>query len=325
MAKEKSKAISPEVRGLFARIEKQADEYENAFDNLNKFFRDAERIRRENEELIIKHNDLVERNITLCQRLEKIETYINLRLQNVFQEIIKHLEVTVIKKINAKTNATLKDFEERAERAIGLIEGSTGIIQLAENLKELSKELEQKIFSVDERIAIIDNRIDGKFEELNQRDEELKKVNENFNFLKTQIEELLQETNQKISASINDSHQKLETMFNNMFNDTSFNLENRIKNTIVEVKNSQIIINQKIRNTDDKIDNFTEIAKKLELHLRELKESTQEVALLKLRVEEVHDDLMYEIESIIASSGNINNRARKRTPGFEITNHEIQT
>jgi hypothetical protein len=304
---EKSKAISPELSGLFSKIERQAEEYENAFNELNKFHRDAERLWRENEELMQKHNELFEKSIELYERLEKIESYINLRLKNVIEEIIKHLEVTVIDRNIAKTNEAIKDFEVKAEKAIGLIEGSDGIVKIVESVRLLAKELDQKVLDVDERIAMIDHKIDSKVEDFNQKGEDLSKASESFHNLKTQIEELMNETSNKIATSIADIQQKSEAMFTAMFNNVSFNLEQRIKDTIVEVKDSQTIINQKIRKTDTKIDSFVGIAQQLESHLKELKDTSgssnkQMIEALKLRIEEINDNLTNKIAAI--SSGN---------------------
>jgi len=332
MKKEKSKALSPEVTGLFERIEKQADEYEKAFVELNKFHRDSERVRRESEELIIKHSELIERNIELCERLEKIENYVNLRLQNVQEEVMKYLEVAVVARINTKANQILNDFEQRAERAIGLIESSDGILQLSKNLKELSKDFEQKLFTVDEKTLTIDNKINSKVEELNQKSEVLNKSFESFNSLKNNIEKNVQESEKKIIDATVDLQQKLEKMFNEMFNNVSFNLENRIKSSIIEVKNSQTVINQKMRNSDTKLEAFIDIAKNLELHLGEIKDSTQtvdkqEFDKLKMQVEEINSALIkgstqtVRIDATITDSEKQNRDSKKKNRGFEITNN----
>lgn len=307
-----SRAISPEVRGIFERIENQADEYEKAFNELNKLYRDSDRLKRENEELLYSNNQLFERNNDICKKLENIEDYINLRLEYVFEEIVKYLESNIIDTFKVKTEMAIVDFENRASEAIGLIEGVTGIVTLLDKARNFADETDKKMLLIDEQI-----------DKLKYSNKEFNDSHEDLNILKLQFEEAILDVDHRIADAMKGLQGKIEVAFNEL----TFSLEERIKTTLVDVKNAQTVINQKIRVTDGKIDKFVDVSNKLELHLRELKLSTNTtnnkvLDNLKLRVEETYNKLNKEIEAINNNLLLIQNQTEKQFKIIKFTDME---
>jgi hypothetical protein len=248
----KSKAISPELNGLFTRIEKQAEEYEKAFIELNKFQRDSQRIIRENEELMVQLNELLVRNTALCNNLENIEAFINKRLEDVYNEALKYLDSTVVVSVTAKVDVILRDFQARADAAIGLIEGSDGVMQMLQNIRNLADELQMKVVVFDEKVA----QLDAQFIELDR-------AKKDFLALENSLDERLNEFNRRITSSISESKIRYESDFNEI----TYRLEERIKQSIADIKQSQTAIYQKVHNADKRVAKFISIADQLEQHL----------------------------------------------------------
>jgi DNA repair exonuclease SbcCD ATPase subunit len=270
---QKSKAITPEMSGIFERIEKQTEEYENAFNELNKFYRDLIRIQRENEELILKNQSLFEKNTELIERIEKVESfvenYIKLRLDKVVEDIIHHLEVNIIDDFKEKIDTVIEDFTHRAEQAIGMVEGSTGIVELLKKLRETSDTADKKVSDVD-----------TKLKDVNKANDEILIIKEEFFDTRRQIKDLVEDTN-KISSTlvknmqaefknaINESNAK----FKNAINESTQDAEEKLKNTVNKMKETQTNIIQRINHTEEKLEVFIGIANKLETHLKDFKKS----------------------------------------------------
>jgi hypothetical protein len=289
----KSNAISPEISGLFERIENQANEYEKAFNDLNKFQRDSDRIKRSNEELINRNTELLDKNTEILNRLDSIENYIALRLNNMYAEVVKHIEVTVLENFKKSSEKVVDEFKNKAEDAIGLIQGSTGIIELLERMKEFSVIVDKQLLVIDEKIGL-----------LNDKDAELIAARRDFDKLKQKTEEHLKEIKLQLDNSLKANQNKLEISFN----EAVYHLEERIKETIITLKNTHSTINQKLRLADDKISGFVEIAVQLEEHLKGLKQSSSNNNIskhtidgIKLRIEEVNNSLHHEIEVLSAT------------------------
>lgn len=145
-----TKAIGPEFRGVFEKIENQADEYVKAFNEINKFLRDSDRIKRENQEVILKCEDLFQRNSVLCNKLEEIESYINKRMDEAVEEIIKYFEENFINEIIAKAEKVISGFEDDINRIIESVEGTHGLNELVAKLRETFQTVDEKITSLDE-------------------------------------------------------------------------------------------------------------------------------------------------------------------------------
>ena len=270
---QKSKAITPEMSGIFERIEKQTEEYENAFNELNKFYRDLIRIQRENEELILKNQSLFEKNTELIERIEKVESfvenYINLRLDKVVGDIIHHLEVNIIDDFKEKIDNVIEDFTHRAEQAIGMVEGSTGIVELLKKLRETSDTADKKVSDVD-----------TKLKDVNKANDEILIMKEEFFDTRRQIKDLVEDTNKISSTLVKNMQSEFKNAINesnaefkNAIKESTQDAEEKLKNTVNKMKETQTNIIQRINHTEEKLEVFIGIANKLETHLKDFKKS----------------------------------------------------
>jgi uncharacterized coiled-coil DUF342 family protein len=294
----KSKAISSDVNNLFSKIEKQALEYEEAFNELNKFFRNADRTRRAIEELVEKCNGLYIKNLELYEKFNAVEQYINLRLEGMLEEVRKILDTVIVKDFNIRAEEVFKNFELRAEAALGLIEGKEGFITLVENVRSFAKEADSKLVE-------LDNRID----EVKNKGVEMDSSKNKYDNMMIDLENKSMGIENKIAGHF----KEIQDKYNLMFNDLSFNLENRIKNAVVEVKETQISINQKVRTTDEKLNNFMVLSNELFKHIKELKEKSQSNIINKSRLDALQDkidNIYHELNNKIIELKNIVNKGK---------------
>jgi hypothetical protein len=313
-----SKAISPEINGLFERIENQANEYEKAFNDLNKFQRDSDRIKRSNEELINRNTELLNKNTEILNRLDSIENYIALRLNNMYAEVLKHIEVTALESFKKSSEKVIDEFRNKAEDTIGLIQGSTGILELLEKMRNFSVIVDKQLLVIDEKISA-----------LNNKDVELITARNDFDKLKQKTEENLKDIKIQLDNAIKDNQNKLEISFN----EAVYHLEERIKETIIALKNTHSTINQKLRLADDKISGFVEIAVQLEEHLKGLQQSSKNnninknaINEIKLRIEEVNSSLHHEIEELSTTINSFDTFTdnKKKYRLIKITDEELK-
>ena len=267
---QKSKAISLEINDLFDKIEKQAKDYEHAFEELNKFFRAANRTRRNVEELFNKNNNLYTKNLELYENLNTLKQYIDLRLEGMLEELKKILNVIIENDFSKKVDNVIDNFQDRAEQVLGLIKGKEGIIELIENIKNASKEIDERLLKIYDNSREIDNRI----AELKDKNKEIDMIKEEYNKTIMTLENkhymLEQKLERKIEQKIDNYFNKLLKEYTNKFdnNETkiqnmSFNMEERIKKSVIELKDYQMTSNTKFRTVETKIDNFIELSNRL--------------------------------------------------------------
>jgi predicted nucleic acid-binding Zn-ribbon protein len=291
-----SKTLNPQLVDLFNRIEQQADEYEATYNSLNKFAREAERIKRQVQDVVIKNDELYKRNSEICSKLESIENYIDMRLQSIYEDIKKYLEGTVIKDFQQKTDALIENFHQKADEALGLITGSEGILELIDKVKNTSKDLTDKMLIVDERIA-----------QLSKQSEVLDKAKADFYTMGQTIDGRISELRDKMVSAISDAHDKFDADFTN----ARFSLDDKVKNISLDIKNAQSQINQKVRKADDNINNFIKLAGELEEHLKGLQQAgntpinKKMFDELRTRMESINshfDNEIHELYSLIATT-----------------------
>ncbi len=133
---EESKAISPEIKGLFETIKKQAAEYSRAFEFFEEEKKAIIRQRRELEDLM---NILTEE---LNQKLQQFERN--------FTEYV----------------ATI---EERAQSINEVYQQLESIAELNKSMTNLNSELKVKLLEVDSLLKTLSNRIDSEFENLQNK------------------------------------------------------------------------------------------------------------------------------------------------------------
>ena len=259
---QKSKAISLEINDLFDKIEKQAKDYEYAFAELNIFFRTANRTQRTVEELFDKNNDLYTKNLELYENLNSLKQYIDLRLEGMLSELKQLLNITIENDFSKKIDDVINDFQIRAKQVLGLIEGKEGIVELIENIKNVSKEIDGKLLKIHDNTIEIDNRVS-----------DLKDKNKEIDFIKDEYNKTILKIENKHYALEQELEQKIDNYFNKILkeytnksynNETkiqnmSFNLDERIKKSLVELENSQLAANTKIKTIETKIENFIEL------------------------------------------------------------------
>lgn len=258
---EETKALSPEVKGLFQRIEQQADEYEKAFEELDKLKRETERINRENKELIL-------------------------------------------------------EFKRQAEKAIGLIDGNMGIVALVNDMREVSNTIDKKLEMIDNRITL-----------LNISNRDTNAVKNDCDILKTDLENLLSNIEQRVKTLI----AEVQSQYNTAHNNAVYNLETRTKDIIVDVKNTQTMINSKIRKADERIETFITIAEKLETTIATLQNTAantvsketlqQNINELRTYIENTYKQITNKLEEI---ENNMEQSAGKRFKRIEIKPDDAQ-
>ena len=266
----KSKAVSSELNNLFSKIEKQADEYEKAFEDLNVFFREADRTRRAVEELLDRGNILYAKNLELYEKFDKIEQYINLRLAGILDEMKKMFDTVIAKDFKIKADETFNSFEKRAEDTLGLIAGKESVIELIDRIKEFAKEADEKLLELDNKLLALDSRII----ELKSKNIEIDEVKKEYDEMKIELTNKIADIENNMENKIIGYFSKTSEKYNSMFEKLIFNSDERIKNAIIDIKETQISINQKVRTTEEKMNSFMMLSNELFKHIKELKEKT---------------------------------------------------
>ena len=321
----KSKAVSNNFNNLISKIEKQSIEYENTFDELNKFFRNLDRMRRSMEETIDRTSDLYTKNLELYKRFDAVEQYINLRLDGILEEVKKILDTIIIDDFNKKVEKVFNGFEERTERALGLIEGNEGIITSVEKIRSFAKEadmrlskmdeknieLDEKNIELDKKNANIDNKlseIDDRITIIQNRNTEMNEIKNNVdkatNNLITKTSDIEDKVEKRVIKYLNEMHEKYDLVMQ----DLGYSLEERIKNSVIEIKEAQYSITQKMRTTDEKTDNFMKLANELFKHFKEIKSKSNVVSKNKIdEMQEKIDTIYNELNDKINELKNIVN------------------
>jgi len=274
---QKSKAISLEINNLFEKIEEQAKDYENAFVELNKFFRNADRTQRAVEELFDKNNNLYTKNLELFENLNALKQYIDLRIENMLDDLKELLYIIVENDFTKKVDDVINNFKQRAEQVLGLIEGKEGITELIKNIKNISNEIDEKILRIDNNTTEIDNRILN----LKDKSKEIDFIKEEYHKTISSLENkhyiLENRIEQKLENKIDTYFSKIAKEYTSIFDDyetkiqnMSFNLEERIKKTIIELKDSQMATNSKIRTIETKIDTFIALSDRLVEYIKHI-------------------------------------------------------
>ena len=243
-----TKAIGPEFRGVFEKIENQADEYVKAFNEINKFLRDSDRIKRENQEMILKCEDLYQRNSVLCNKLEEIESYIDKRMNEAVEEIIKYFEENIINEIIEKANKAISNFENDINRIVESVEGTYGLNELVAKLREVSQTVGEKIAS-----------LDGEKENLRKARQEITTD------LKNEIKTTIDKSNSQLKS--------LQQEIDNFFVTTTFNIEDKLKKELATIKSNQMNFKQKFVNISKKSESFLTIGQKLEKNITKILET----------------------------------------------------
>lgn len=266
----KSKAISPELRGVFDKIEKQADEYNNAFNELNKFFRDSDRIKRENENLIVKSSELFEKNAELCNRLENIDEYVNERMDNAISEVIKYFENIIVALISDKANEAVDNFQIKADEMIEMVEGTTGLVGIVQKFRAILTDFNNKIQEMNSSIATIDD---------------LKKEYEKYK--------------QKIDGSIDKtskSMKKIRLEVNEVFDTANYNSEEKLKKILADYKENQRIMNRTIADIEKKLNKLTiNNAASSQISTGSIEKL---ISTISVRIDELNSKLLTRIEKL---------------------------
>lgn len=246
-----TKAIGPEFRGVFEKIENQADEYVKAFNEINKFLRDSDRIKRENQEVILKCEDLFQRNSVLCNKLEEIESYIDKRMNEAVEEIIKYFEENFINEIIAKADKAISNFENDINRIIESVEGTHGLNELVAKLRETFQTVDEKITSLDEE------------------KENLRKIREETQKATVELKNGIKILGDKSNSQLKTLQQEID----NFFVTTTFNIEDKLKKELATIKSNQMNFKQKFVNITKKSESFLTIGQKLEKNITKILET----------------------------------------------------
>ena len=273
----KSKAVSSEFNNLLSKIETQANEYEKTFEILNEFIRNADRAQRAIEEATDRSNILYAKKLELYEKFSAVEQYIDLRLDKIIDEVKIILDTIIIEKFNKNAEKIFNDFQKQAESSLKMLEESEGIIAVME---KSSNEMNNKVTELDNKNLLLYDKLaelDNNFFDVQTKNAELDDMKKNFNEITKYSQDKITEFENKIENKIihffNETNDKYDSMFNNLI----FNTEERIKNTILDVKEAQILINQKIRTIDEKMNSFAVLSNELFKHIKELKEKSNPV------------------------------------------------
>ncbi len=133
---EESKAISPEIKGLFETIKKQAIEYSKALDFLEKT----------KQEIILKLNELDSFAQNISSLLEEKVKF----LENSYNEFITEFQ---------QKTATFENVYQNLEQ----------IEKLRNDLYKLHSELKVKLLQVDNIVKTLENKIEMEFESYSRR------------------------------------------------------------------------------------------------------------------------------------------------------------
>jgi len=233
---------------VFEKIENQADEYVKAFNEINKLLRDSDRIKRENQEMILKCEDLYQRNSVLCNKLEEIESYIDKRMNEAVEEIIKYFEENIINEIIEKANKAISNFENDINRIVESVEGTYGLNELVAKLREVSQTVGEKIAS-----------LDGEKENLRKARQEIT----------TDLKNEIKTTIDKSNSYLRNLQQEVESFFVT----TTFNIEEKLKKELTTIKSNQMNFKQKFVNISKKSESFLTIGQKLEKNITKILET----------------------------------------------------
>jgi hypothetical protein len=166
---------------------------------------------------------------------------------------------------------------DKVGQAIGMVEGTNGLIELLKKLQEASADVEQKVSDVENKLI-----------DANKVNTEIFVIKEEFIETKYHIEVLITDFNKKMSSIVKDMQTELKALVTK----STYDIEDRIKNTVIQLKEMQIRNNQRIDYTERKLELFMGVATKLELHLKKIKESgidmnRSSIEELKARIEEM--------------------------------------
>ncbi|MCX7909456.1 MAG: hypothetical protein N2560_08075 [Ignavibacteria bacterium] len=133
---EESKAIGPEIKGLFETIKKQAIEYSKAFD----FFEQTR------QEILAKMNEL-----------DNFATNIS----NLLDEKVKFLENSL--------NEFITDFQQKTSSFENVYQNLNQIETLRNELTKLYSDLKVKLLQVDSLVKTLENKMEMEFETYSQK------------------------------------------------------------------------------------------------------------------------------------------------------------
>lgn len=133
---DESKAISPEIKGLFETIKRQAIEYSKAFE----FFEQTK------QEILLKLNDL--------------ETF-SQNISNLLEEKIQSIE--------NRLNDFVVDFQQKTSTFQRVYQNLESIEKLHNELNKLHSELKVKLLQVDNLVKTLENKMEMEFETYSQK------------------------------------------------------------------------------------------------------------------------------------------------------------
>lgn len=133
---DESKAISPEIKGLFETIKRQAIEYSKAFE----FFEKTK------QDILLKLNDL--------------ETF-SQSISNLLDEKIKNIENSL--------NDFIVDFQQKTTTFQEVYQNLASIQNLQGELSRLHSDLRVKLLQVDNLVKTLENKMEMEFESYSQK------------------------------------------------------------------------------------------------------------------------------------------------------------
>jgi len=298
-----SKAIGPEFRGVFNKIEQQAEEYNKAFADFNKMQRDLQRAKRENEELLIKNTELYEKNLKIYDRLEKIENYVIDRMNEAVEKVIDYFEKNVIGGIFKKADIAIDDFKSRADELIEAVEGTTGLVQIVAKMRSISALIDNKIRELDSEKALIAELNETMLKEFNKHQEKINLVSEEASVTAQTAEKTLKKIHQQVNEAYDTAY---------------YNIESKIKTMSSDSQNAQIILSQRISKSEQKIDAFLSIGQNLEQHIKNITNALKqqqknhskisidkEISMIHNHIDDITRKLAGRIEKIEKKLGDI--------------------
>lgn len=217
MSPKPSKAISPEITALFSRIEQQASEYEQAFEDLDTFLRKANRTNRQMEEIFAKNSELYDKSMELFNKFNALDDYISARINTITKELREYLELVIISDFNNKSADILNDFTAKSAEALGIMEGENGIAQFLEDIKVFQSNKDTKLNEINELI-----------EKLKTQNEEIESSKKEYMKLVRYVNFKISDFEQKMDSKLDSQHQEYE----NKLADMVTNIEKKIKEEI---------------------------------------------------------------------------------------------